>query len=354
MKRLPGAPRLLAGQVAARDGADLARRTGVATARNLETPASTSTWRRCSTSASPVPSVLDARADLRLDAGARSPSSASPSPNGLRAGGVLASAKHFPGLGRGGHDEDLRLNRIDVPLEHAARRTTRSPFRAAAARRGPADDGLDRRLPGARRAARRCSRRGSSQTSCARSSASTASIVTDDLEVPAIAHLSPERKALAAVRAGNDLLLFCQSDAAAERGAAALTRSCDAVRSACDDRTRRRSIARRCAIAAARRCPCGRQLRRHRGVCFTSPVPMPKMKTHSGAKKRFKVTAKGKVTWSSRLHQPHPREEVAEAQARARSPRDHVRSTMRRASRSCSGRASDPRQALRPRAQEAP
>jgi len=49
--------------------------------------------------------------------------------------------------------------------------------------------------------------------------------VTDDLEVAALAHLTPERKALASVRAGNDLLLFCQSWSAAERGAAALRRA---------------------------------------------------------------------------------------------------------------------------------
>ena len=37
-------------------------------------------------------------------------------------------------------------------------------------------------------------------------------------------------------------------------------------------------------------------LRRRRGapVCFNSE-PMPKMKTHSGAKKRFRKTAKGKL-----------------------------------------------------------
>jgi DNA-binding PadR family transcriptional regulator len=49
--------------------------------------------------------------------------------------------------------------------------------------------------------------------------------ITDDLEVPALAHLSPERKALAAVRAGDDLLLFAQSATAAQRGAAAVRRA---------------------------------------------------------------------------------------------------------------------------------
>jgi large subunit ribosomal protein L35 len=33
---------------------------------------------------------------------------------------------------------------------------------------------------------------------------------------------------------------------------------------------------------------------RHAGLCFNSR-PMPKMKTHSGAKKRFRKTAKGKL-----------------------------------------------------------
>jgi large subunit ribosomal protein L35 len=32
-----------------------------------------------------------------------------------------------------------------------------------------------------------------------------------------------------------------------------------------------------------------------RAVCHNHPLVMPKMKTHSGAKKRFKVTATGKV-----------------------------------------------------------
>jgi large subunit ribosomal protein L35 len=30
-------------------------------------------------------------------------------------------------------------------------------------------------------------------------------------------------------------------------------------------------------------------------VCFNTPFAMPKMKTHSGAKKRFRKTARGKL-----------------------------------------------------------
>ena len=50
---------------------------------------------------------------------------------------------------------------------------------------------------------------------------------------------------------------------------------------------------------------------------YTVRPPMPKMKSHSGAKKRFKKTATGKLKARPRVLEPHPREEVAEAQARA-------------------------------------
>ena len=39
--------------------------------------------------------------------------------------------------------------------------------------------------------------------------------------------------------------------------------------------------------------PCSRRV--IHGLRYPPPSAMPKMKTHSGAKKRFKVTAKGKV-----------------------------------------------------------
>ena len=42
---------------------------------------------------------------------------------------------------------------------------------------------------------------------------------------------------------------------------------------------------------------------------------MPKMKTHSGAKKRFRKTASGKLRGRRARLEPHPREKVAEAQA---------------------------------------
>ena len=44
---------------------------------------------------------------------------------------------------------------------------------------------------------------------------------------------------------------------------------------------------------------------------------MPKQKTHSGAKKRFKVTGTGKLLRRKAPKSHLPREEVAEAEARA-------------------------------------
>ena len=43
---------------------------------------------------------------------------------------------------------------------------------------------------------------------------------------------------------------------------------------------------------------------------------MPKQKTHSGSKKRFKVTGTGKVMKQQAGYAPQPRGQVLEAQAR--------------------------------------
>ena len=76
---------------------------------------------------------------------------------------------------------------------------------------------------------------------------------------------------------------------------------------------------------------------------------MPKMKTHSGAKKRFK-TGTGKLQGPPRHDQPHPREEERQAQAPARpSGRDREG---RRGARQEAARANGPRQALSPRAKK--
>ena len=70
---------------------------------------------------------------------------------------------------------------------------------------------------------------------------------------------------------------------------------------------------------------------------YPAATRMPKMKTHSGAKKRFKLTAKGKVRGASRLHEPHPREEDAKRKRALRQAVGRSPTTTPRASRSCSG-----------------
>ena len=66
---------------------------------------------------------------------------------------------------------------------------------------------------------------------------------------------------------------------------------------------------------------------------------MPKQKTHSAAKKRFKVTGTGKLLRRQAMKSHQPREEVGEAEARlpARLSRSRRRTTAK-SSRSCSGR----------------
>ena len=91
-----------------------------------------------------------------------------------------------------------------------------------------------------------------------------------------------------------------------------------------------------------------------RGLRYPPPSAMPKMKTHSGAKKRFKLTAKGKVRGrhaftSHILEKKSPKRKRAFGKPREISPARHAAHQ-----EDAGGRASDPRQALGQRAQEAP
>jgi beta-N-acetylhexosaminidase len=222
VKRLPGAPLRSAAGMGATGSTAGVRAEGVATARNL---------RDAGVNVNLAPVV-----DLGLPGSYQHATGrafgASPATvsryagafaDGLAAGGVLATAKHFPGLGRGPANEDERLNRIDVPLD-VLRATDEAPFRALARRDVPLVMVSTGIYPALSERPAMFSQRVT--TDELRGAVGfDGAIVTDDLEVAALAHLSPERKALASVRAGNDLLLFCQSWSAAERGAAALRRA---------------------------------------------------------------------------------------------------------------------------------
>lgn len=219
VKRLPGPPRLSAAALGARDDPALARRVGRATARSLRAVG-------INVNLAPV-------LDLGLPGGYQRASgrayAAAPGAvgriggafaDGLRDGGVLATAKHFPGLGRGPANQDERLNRFDVSLA-TLRRADEAPFRDAARRGVPLVMVSTGIYPALDERPAMFSRRVTTDE-LRRVVGFDGVVVTDDLEVPALAHLSPARKALAAVLAGNDLLLFCQTASAAERGAAAI------------------------------------------------------------------------------------------------------------------------------------
>jgi beta-N-acetylhexosaminidase len=143
---------------------------------------------------------------------------------GLRAGGVQATAKHFPGLGAATHNTDDRVVRIDLSAP-VLRSRDEPPF-AATVRAGaglvmlanalyPA---LDPRWPASL-----------SRTIVhgeLRGRLGFAGVtISDDLEANALRRFGdPGRLARRGVHAGIDLLLYARSYAATERAAAALER----------------------------------------------------------------------------------------------------------------------------------
>ena len=76
------------------------------------------------------------------------------------------------------------------------------------------------------------------------------------------------------------------------------------------------------------------------------------MKTHSGRQEALQEDRQGQAARAARLHEPHPREEERASASATSAGRSSCRSPTRSASRSCC--TSEPRQALSPRAQEAP
>ncbi len=141
---------------------------------------------------------------------------------GLAAGGAQATAKHYPGLGLARGNEDTGINRIGAPLG-VLRAVDEAPF-AALARAGI---GLvmvsTARYPALDTSPALFSRRIATDELRGRTGFAGVSI-TDDLDTPAAAALGPPAaRALAATRAGLDLLLFAQSQGDGARARRALT-----------------------------------------------------------------------------------------------------------------------------------
>jgi beta-N-acetylhexosaminidase len=153
---------------------------------------------------------------------------------GLRAGGVAATAKHFPGFGAAPRNTDFGETTIALSAG-TLRAVDRPPF-AAAVRAGaelvmlssavyPAFSPLPAVL--SRRVVERELRHGLGFSGVT---------VSDDLEAPAFApHGGAPGATVRAARAGVDLLLFARTYAGAERATRALA---DAIRTGRADRHR--------------------------------------------------------------------------------------------------------------------
>jgi beta-N-acetylhexosaminidase len=138
---------------------------------------------------------------------------------GLAEGGVIATAKHFPGLGEAVADTDLGPSRIDA--EERELQDGLGPFREAIAREVPmimaghaTYTALDPRLPAALSAA--------AVSELLRGELGfNGVVISDDLDAGAVRAASSEREApVAATQAGIDILLFAQTeDSAPARGA---------------------------------------------------------------------------------------------------------------------------------------
>lgn len=144
---------------------------------------------------------------------------------GLQAGGVAATLKHFPGLGRVSGDEDARVQTVRVGAV-TLRHQDEAPFRAGirggarmvmtSTARYPALDG--RRPALLSRTITTGELRGRLGFGGV--------VITDDLDVAALRPYGRAgRLAIDATVAGNDLLLYCQSATSADKALDATVRA---------------------------------------------------------------------------------------------------------------------------------
>jgi beta-N-acetylhexosaminidase len=149
---------------------------------------------------------------------------------GLREGGVLATAKHFPGFGNAGVNTDDAATTVRSPLS-TLRTVDGRPFRALIARGVPAVmlatavyPALDARAPAA------LSRAWVTDELRGRLGFRGVTI-TDDLQTPAVAPFGSEaRRAELAVRAGVDVPLFARTYTGGARAAEGLVAAARAGR----------------------------------------------------------------------------------------------------------------------------
>ena len=218
VQRIGGAPAVSAAEMGVR-GAAFSRTQGERTAANLRGVG-------VNVDLAPVldvarPGGTIAAAERGFGASAREvAATAVPFAEGLRQGGVAATAKHFPGMGAAAENTDFAVQRIDLPAA-TLRAVDEAPYRAFAAAGGdlvmlstaiyPAlspDPAAFARPIATGELRRRLGFEGVT--------------ITDALDTVAVrAFGSPPQAGLAAARAGSDLLLFTEL-APAERAWRAL------------------------------------------------------------------------------------------------------------------------------------
>lgn len=214
VKRIGGAPAGSAREMAAR-GPAYARRQGRRTAANMRDLGANMNLAPVLDVARPGSAMTETAREWgftprRVSAGAI------PFALGLQAGGVAATAKHFPGLGAVRGDTDLGLRRIGLS-KRVIRRVDEAPFRRFAQAGGKVvmvSEGIYPSFSGKPAAFARPIVTGELR----RRVGFRGVILTDSLNNASALEFggTPLRAGLAAVRAGADLLLFKSPEAGAE------------------------------------------------------------------------------------------------------------------------------------------
>lgn len=217
VKRLEGAPSLSAAQMGAA-GPRASREQGAATAASLSGAGIDVDLAPVLDVARPGGTIAETERGFGSTA-EQVAATAVPFAEGLRGGGVVATAKHFPGLGAASENTDLAVQRVERP-KHELRSVDEWPYRRFIAAGGgmvmlstaiyPAFSPLPAAFarPIATGELRR--RLGFAGVS-----------ITDALESVAVREFGgPAKAALAAAAAGTDLLLFTDYRAAAVAGRA--------------------------------------------------------------------------------------------------------------------------------------
>lgn len=207
VKRLSGAPTASARQMGAR-GAAFSARQGRRTAGNLRDVGINVDLAPVLDVGRPGGVIAETERSFGSSA-ARVSAAAIPFAKALRAGGVAATGKHFPGFGAATENTDFSVERIDLS-KRELRAVDERPFAALAAAGGemvmlntaiyPAFDDVPAAFSRSVATGELRNRLGFEGVT-----------ITDALETPAVAHFGGAAKvAVAAARAGSDLLLFAR------------------------------------------------------------------------------------------------------------------------------------------------